>query len=181
MQLQYETPRLILKVLGTDYASDVLRFYEKDKELFERYEVDRPVNFYTDGFQRQLLQSEQRLCLQLKFVRFYVFLKEDSENIIGTVSLYEISKAYGRADVGYKFASAYHHKGYATEALEKLIDIAFCELGLHRLSAYVRKDNRASVRLLTGLGFQKEGLFHDYMKMRGQWIDHEQYCLLTQE
>ena len=43
MLLKYETNRLILKVLGPDYAPDVLRFYENDRELFERYETDRQI------------------------------------------------------------------------------------------------------------------------------------------
>ena len=33
MLLQYETRRLILKVLGPDYASDVLHFYKKDQAI----------------------------------------------------------------------------------------------------------------------------------------------------
>ena len=39
MLLKYETNRLILKVLGPDYAADVLRFYLDDKELFEKYDA----------------------------------------------------------------------------------------------------------------------------------------------
>ncbi len=179
MLLQYETNRLILKVLGTDYSADVLRFYEKDKELFERFETDRAPNFYTDAHQSNILRVEYALFLKLQMVRFYVFLKEDPSTIIGTVSLYDISMPFARADVGYKFSSAYHHKGYASEAMEKLIDIAFTEMDLHRLCARVQPDNRPSIRLLKGLGFEKEGVCRDYMRMHGKWIDHLQYSLIA--
>lgn len=179
MLLQYETNRLILKVLGPDYAADVLRFYEKDKELFERYEADRSPNFYTEGHQRNLLQVEYGLCLKLSLVRFYVFLKEDPDTIIGTVSLYDVSTPFARADVGYKFSSRHHHKGYAAEALEKLIDIAFTELNIHRLCARVQPENAPSIRLLQGLGFEKEGICRGYMRMRGKWVDHLQYSLIA--
>ena len=97
MLLKYETNRLILKVLGPDYAADVLRFYLDDKELFEKYEIDRCQGFYTEGHQRTILNLEYSLCLKLQLVRFYVFLKEDPESIIGTVSLYEISKPFSKA------------------------------------------------------------------------------------
>lgn len=179
MLLQYETRRLILKVLGPDYSSDVLRFYLKDRALFEQYEADRSSNFYTEGHQRTILQLEYSLTLKLSQVRFYVFLKEDPETIIGTVCLYDISNSYSRADIGYKFSSQYHHKGYATEAVEKLIDIAFSELCLHRLCARVQENNIPSIKLLIGLGFEKEGICRDYLCLNGVWTDHLQYSLIV--
>jgi len=179
MLLQYETRRLILKVLGPDYANDVLRFYLRDRELFEQFEADRSPNFYTDGHQRTILQLEYGLTLKLAQVRFYVFLKDDPETIIGTVCLYDISNSYSRAEIGYKFSSAYHHKGYATEAVEKLIDIAFSDLNLHRLCAHVQDDNIPSIRLLIGLGFEKEGICRDYLCLNGIWTDHLQYSLVA--
>ena len=181
MLLQYETSRLILKVLGPDYSSDVLRFYLKDKELFERYEADRSPIFYTESHQRNILHLEYSLCLKLQQVRFYVFLKEDPATIIGTVCLYDISKVYSRADIGYKFSSDYHHKGYASEAVEKLLDIAFTDLNLHRICARVVEDNLPSLRLLENLGFEKEGICRDYIQLGGIWTDHLQYSLLAPE
>lgn len=179
MLLQYETQRLILKVLGPDYSNDVLRFYLRDRELFEQYESDRSPNFYTEAHQRTILQLEYGLTLKLAQVRFYVFLKDDPETIIGTVCLYDISNSYSRADIGYKFSSAYHHKGYATEAVEKLIDIAFSELNLHRLCAHVQETNIPSLKLLIGLGFEKEGICRDYLCLNGIWTDHLQYSLIA--
>ena len=179
MLLQYETQRLILKVLGPDYSSDVLRFYLKDRDLFEQYEADRSLNFYTEGHQRTILQLEYGLTLKLAQVRFYVFLKENPEMIIGTVCLYDISNSYSRANIGYKFSSAFHHKGYATEAVEKLLDIAVSELGLHRICAHVQESNTPSIRLLTGFGFEQEGICRDYLCLNGIWTDHLQYSLIA--
>ncbi len=181
MLLQYETNRLILKVLGPDYASDVLRFYNKDKELFEKYEADRSPNFYTVAHQRNILHLEYGLTLKMQQVRFYVFLKEDPATIIGTVCLYNISNLYSKAELGYKFSSEYHHQGYASEAVEKILDIAFTELNLHRICARVQEDNQPSIRLLVGLGFQKEGVCRDYLRIKGVWTDHLQYSLLAPE
>jgi ribosomal-protein-alanine N-acetyltransferase len=179
MLLKYETNRLILKVLGPDYAADVLRFYENDLELFEKYEMDRCQGFYTEGHQRTILNLEYSLCLKMQLVRFYVFLKEDPETIIGTVSLYEISKPLSKTEVGYKFSSAYHHQGYASEAVEKILDVAFTDLGLHRVCAHVHESNLPSIRLLENLGFEKEGICKAHMYMRGKWVDHLQYSLVT--
>ncbi len=179
MLLQYETRRLVLKVLGPDYASDVLRFYLKDKELFEKYEADRSPLFYTENHQRNILHLEYSLCLKMQQIRFYVFLKEDPASIIGTVCLYDISNSFSKADIGYKFSSSHHHRGYASEAAEKIIDVAFTELNLHRLCARVQEENLPSIRLLTGLGFEKEGVCRHYLCIKGNWTDHLQYSLIA--
>lgn len=44
-------------------------------------------------------------------------------------------------------------RGYATEALRAMIDHAFADLGVHRLSATVDVPNEASHRLVRRLGF----------------------------
>ena len=177
MLLQYETRRLILKVLEPDYAEDVLQFYLNDKELFEKYEMDRCANFYTEAHQRTILHAEFGLALKLQQVRFYVFLKEVPNQIIGTVCLYDISNTYSRGELGYKFASEFHHNGYASEAVEKLLDIAFTELGLHRVCAAVMATNEHSIRLLKGLGSELEGICSDDLYVHGMWTDHMQYSL----
>lgn len=179
MLLQYETQRLILKIIGPEYAKDVLSFYLNDKELFEQYETDRCPNFYTETYQRNTLRAEYALTLRLQQIRFYAFPKENSKQIIGTVSLYHISSIYSHAEIGYKFSSQYHHKGLAFEAVEKIIDIAFTQLHLHRISAHVMENNIPSIRLLEGLGFEKEGISRDYLYLQGAWKDHLQYSLLA--
>jgi len=179
MLLQYETQRLILKIIGPDYARDVLQFYFDDKELFEKYETDRSPNFYTEGHQHNILQVEYGLALKMQQIRFYVFLKERPNHIIGTVCLYHVSNIYSSAELGYKFSSKFHHKGYASEAVEKLIDIAFMELNLHRITAHVQEENLSSIRLLEGLGFESEGVCRDYLYLHGAWRNHIQYSLLT--
>ena len=179
MLLQYETSRLILKVLTPDAAETVLDFYLQDKELFERYEADRPAGFYTVSFQKNTLHAEYSLAMKLSAVRYYVFLKENSTAPIGTVCLYNISNSFARCEIGYKFLSAYHHHGYAAEAIERCIDVAFSDLGIHRICAMVQPANASSIHLLETLGFQKEGICRHYLCIKGRWVDHLQYSLLS--
>lgn len=179
MLLQYETSRLILKVLLPEDGQKVLDFYLQDKDLFERYEADRPAGFYTTSFQQNTLRAEYALTMKLSAVRFYVFLKENPNQPIGTVCLYNIANSFARCELGYKFSSAYHHRGYAQEAVERCVDMAFAELKIHRICAMVQKDNTSSIRLLQSLGFQKEGVCRHYLRIQGNWVDHLQYSLLS--
>ena len=56
MLFKYETDRLILRILHPDEAPLVLDFYERDQELFEKYETARVPEFYTLKHQRRLIQ-----------------------------------------------------------------------------------------------------------------------------
>ena len=84
-----------------------------------------------------------------------------------------------RCEVGYKFSSAYQHKGYAYETLRFVTDLVFKELKLHRIMAWALPDNEPSIRLLKECGFVYEGICHDYMLLQGQWRDHAQFSLLA--
>ena len=58
MLFEYETQRLLLKIIKPEYGSSVLDFYLRDKALFERYEPDRMPGFYTTDYQKKALYIE---------------------------------------------------------------------------------------------------------------------------
>uniref|UniRef100_UPI004056DC29 GNAT family N-acetyltransferase n=1 Tax=Agathobacter sp. TaxID=2021311 RepID=UPI004056DC29 len=181
MLFEYTTERLILKILTPESAADVLAFQTEDKELFELYEADRCPGFYTLEHHKKTLEYEFRLALKNINVRFYVFRKEDPSQIIGTVCLYEISSVYKRCELGYKFASRFHHHGYAYESLMKAIHIAFHELDIHRIGAHVQETNLPSIRLLKKIGFEQEGICRHHLCIKGQWTDHLQFSLFSDD
>ncbi|SES11710.1 GNAT family N-acetyltransferase [Lachnobacterium bovis] len=180
MLFQYETDRLVLRICRTDEAKTVLDFYKNDKYLFEKYEPDRMPNFYTVSYQKKILKWEHSLLLKLEAVRFYVFLKDDPNTIIGTICYHRIEKSiYQSCEVGYKFASKYQHNGYAQEALRLLNDVMFNELNLHRIEAKVMPKNTASINLLEKLGFYREGLNRKCILLHNKWEDHYLYSLIN--
>ena len=180
MLVEYETERLILKTLKPEQAPQVLDFYLRDKELFEKYEVDRLPDFYTVKFQKQVLSFEGKMMKQGSLYRFYVYQKENPGQIIGTIGVHHISHGYfSNCEIGYKFSSSIHHMGYATETMRKVTGLLFEELGLHRIVAWVQPDNVSSIRLLERTGFKREGICRDYLKLQGEWVDHAQYSLLA--
>jgi len=179
--MEYHTERLILRVLTPDYAKDVCRFVAKNREHFEKYEPFLPANYYTPEHQQTILSAELKLALQSKNIRYYVFLKENPEQIIGTVALHNIATAsYSSCEVGYKFDSDYQHKGYAREAVAMAASIAFAALGLHRVYARVMPENTASIKLLKSLLFEEEGLERECIKIQGKWENHLRFALLNQ-
>ena len=180
MFFQYETPRLLLKVLRADCAPQVLDFYNRDKELFEMYEIDRVPDFYTVKHLQKVLRYEYNMAVKSQLFRFYVFQKENPCRIIGTVCIHNIAPAfYGSCEIGYKFSSEFHHMGYATEAVGFCTKLAFNELRMHKVTAVVHPGNVPSMKLLNRLGFVQEGLLHDYLILHGKWCNHYIYGLVN--
>lgn len=95
----------------------------------------------------------------------------------------EIQEAAARteAELGWVFDPSHQGKGYATEAVRELVDIAF-ELGVRRVHAGAFADNTASVRLMTRVGLRQEALhLKDSLHRDGTWRDGVVFALLAEE
>lgn len=181
MQFEYETSNLFLKLLqpSAEAAEQTLQFYAKNRALFERYEATRSAGFYTKDYQKNILTHEYNLALQEQCFRFWIYEKRHMDHPIGTISFYNIIRSiYDRCETGYKFDPAFWHKGYAREAMSFGISLIFNELNLHRIEAYVMKENTPSIRLLSALQFQLEGICRKSIRIQGRWEDHMLFALI---
>ncbi len=87
----------------------------------------------------------------------------------------------GQAEVGITLAPGSRGKGYATEALQLVLDHLFGTVGLHRVFADVDPRNRAVLKLLSGLGFRHEGTRVAAYAGREGWTDSDDLALLASE
>ena len=177
MYFQYETERLVLKVLGEDNSREVLEFYKNGDAYFGPMEPERMEGFYTESYQSCVLKYDEESFMAEKSARYYMFCKDDLRRIIGTVSLRNIVKgSFLSATIGYKLLPEYTGRGLCTEAVRCITDSAIRDSGLHRIVAYVRPDNGPSVSVLTRCGFEYEGIARDYVMLNGRWQDHAVYA-----
>ncbi|NLK28464.1 MAG: GNAT family N-acetyltransferase [Clostridiales bacterium] len=180
MQYTCETDRLLLKVLGKEAAWSVLNFYDENRTHFEPWEPKRPDNFYTISYQRASLTAEYHQMAEGKLLRYWVFLKDQPDEIIGSVCFQNFLRApYMSCCLGYKFSRRYTHKGYALESIRKGIDIIWSDYSMHRIEAYIMPNNRASLQLIERLHFIYEGICYSYANIDGVWSDHKRYALLN--
>lgn len=177
MYFQYETERLLLKVLNEDNSGEVLEFYKEGDSFFGAMEPERMEGFYTEGYQRYVLKYEEESFIEEKSARYYIFDKNRPDIIIGTVALRNIVKgSFLSATIGYKLLPEYTGKGLCTEAVKCISDRAVRDGGLHRIVAYVRPDNVPSIKVLERCGYEYEGIARDYVKLNGRWQDHAIYA-----
>lgn len=180
MNFEYETKRLILKVLHPNYASMVLDFYEKNKDFLEPFEPARQHNFYTLDFQRANLSHEYSSFLNSTYIRIWLFEKENLETPIGTVCFSNfLHGAFCNCMLGYKIDQQHVRQGYMTEALDFLLPLVCAEYHFHRVEAYVMPTNLPSISLLEKLSFSLEGVLKEYARIQGKWQDHYLYSYLA--
>jgi RimJ/RimL family protein N-acetyltransferase len=70
------------------------------------------------------------------------------------------------------------HRGHGRAALLQLLEIAWSQLGLHKLWLIVRQDNRAAQALYLKLGFDFEGLLRDEYCVTGTFYDMVRMAIL---
>jgi RimJ/RimL family protein N-acetyltransferase len=67
-----------------------------------------------------------------------------------------VLQEYGWIDLGFRLAQPYWGKGLATEATSTWVRAAFDDFHIHRVTAFVRPENVASIRVLEKLRFHAE-------------------------
>jgi RimJ/RimL family protein N-acetyltransferase len=106
----------------------------------------------------------------------------ESDALIGYIELDGILWNHGTAWLGVALgARKYWGQGYGTEATRLVLDFAFQELNLHRVQATVFRYNRRSVAMCERLGFQREGIYREFIHRDGQRYDMILYGLLRRE
>jgi RimJ/RimL family protein N-acetyltransferase len=87
-----------------------------------------------------------------------------------------------QADLGWVLHPDYTGHGYATEAVHALLEVAFNDLGLRRVTASCFADNTASWRLMERLGMSRETYaVAESLHRSGQWLDSMVYVLRSNE
>ncbi|MGH3273409.1 MAG: GNAT family N-acetyltransferase [Streptosporangiaceae bacterium] len=85
------------------------------------------------------------------------------------------------AQVGYWIDEAYAGQGVIPTVLAMALDHCFFSVGLHRVEATIRPENRASRRVVEKLGFREEGIRRRSLHIDGAWRDHVCYALTVED
>lgn len=110
---------------------------------------------------------------------FFVFRRKDNV-LIGACNLNNVRRGVLQAaDIGYWIGRPYVRHGYARAAVTLVCHFALDTAGLHRIEAACRRENDASRSLLMSLGFQPEGVARQYLRIAGEWRDHDKFALLS--
>jgi RimJ/RimL family protein N-acetyltransferase len=160
-------------------------FRTSDAQALAAYRSDPDVARYQGWEPPFSVVDATRFVEELKFADenasgWYQYAIDVADQLIGDigVNLHENRK---QAEIGYTLAAEHQGRGYATEALERMLDNLFADRGLHRVSAECDARNVRSARLLERLGFRQEGHRVEHTWTKGEWTDDLLFGLLARD
>ena len=106
-----------------------------------------------------------------------VFAIEYQGRFTGAIGLVP-DRDHERAELGYWIGVPFWGKGFATEAGKAVLQFAFNEQKLHKVSAQVFSRNAASVRVLQKIGMTCEGTLRHHFKKWGEFVDVDYYAII---
>lgn len=109
-----------------------------------------------------------------------IFIKGFPE-LIGDIGIHFIEADHLQVEIGYTLSIEHQGKGYASEAIEGVIDYLFHTYHKHRIFASVDPDNIKSIAVLERMGMRKEAHFKKSIWHNGKWVDDIIYSILEEE
>lgn len=182
MNLQFEFGEYLAMVLPAYYCEQVLTFYQENQMHFDIWEAKRDKKFYTKHYHKSLLEVEYNAMIKGKMARYYIFYKNNPNQIIGCVNFHDIKGgAFCNCQIGYKIHHKFCNRGIGKEVVSTSIGYLFAESRLHRIEALIHPENGPSIALAEKVGFEKEGIAKKAVMLGGQWQDMYRYGLVKKE
>ncbi|MGO4102682.1 GNAT family N-acetyltransferase [Leifsonia sp. YAF41] len=180
------TDRLLLRPLTEADVDDVFA-YQSIPEVVEflpwpvRNRAESRAHTLERSHFTQLKDDNDRLVLGVELRADDATGDEKPGQVIGDLSVFLGSGANAQIEIGWVFHPDHQRKGYATEAARALLDLAFAQIGAHRVFARLDPHNTASVALCQRLGMRQEAYFRESEIFKGAWGDLAIYAILNRE
>lgn len=147
-------------------------------ELYDLYDDDMIRQFVEPLYEDRIREEEylrEYIANQYRFYEYgiWALVRKRDGRLIGRAGI-SLREGYDTPEIGYVIGSSYRRCGYAKEALGAIIEYAWSELGTDRLISFTKERNKASVKLLKTLGFERRG----HADVMGS--DHTMYVLTKQ-
>lgn len=128
---------------------------------------------------KQFIDNSHLDIFQSKQLRLMIDVINTNESI-GTIDLFDFDPLHKRAGIGILIADKENRsKGYASEALDLLINYCFTILQLHQLYCNITTDNTESINLFTKKGFELVGVKRDWLVFDEVIKDESLYQLIN--
>ena len=167
--LKLETDRLIIQ-----------RYTEDDLEGLHRFFNNRDITGMTD-MPAEMSLDETEAFLQMLIdsydteepIAALAICKKENEEVIGSCGFAAVEFS-DETQIYYALEPGSRNRGYATEAMEKLIEYMILVLDIEKISVYCHPQNIASINLAKKIGMQSHGTVHHEKR-------DAEYFLLTRE
>ena len=170
------SPRLLLRPMSMRDAADIYA-YSRDPEVARHVLWDA---------HKTLADSKAYLRYIIKQYRdrvpsSYGIVLRETGRLVGTIGFMWYNQDNSSTEVGYSLARELWSKGLMTEALDAVLEMAFRDLGVHRVEAQHETTNPASGRVMQKCGMRHEGRLRGRVFNKGSYVDVELYAILRED
>lgn len=138
------TNRLLLRQLTLEDENEIF-FLRSDERILEFINIPKAKTL-EDA--KAYIQMINNLINENISILWGMTLKENTEKIIGTICLWNISEELNRGEIGYVLHPDFQGKGIMQEAAEKVVDFGFETMKLNTIEAHLHQNNLKSINLL---------------------------------
>ena len=166
----------MMKSFNVVFCSSHIHFVNVGEKLVADYLVmvnDNETQRFITHKERVYTREDEINWVKAKLEKkAYVFsmFDKDTGEFIGNIELMDVENK--RAEVGICITKSMQDKHYGTEALKRLIEYSFNELGLEKLTAVVFSNNLRSIHTTEKVGFKKSGILE-----KGEIVDDVHFVL----
>jgi len=164
---------------------------------FERNDIDAVCAYHTlPSVQRYLLnrtrdRGEVASVLDLMSrqvslqrpgdVLSMAIMRRSDRQIIGQIVLIWHDATAGQGEIRFALHPAFSGQGYLTEAISRMLDIAFGQYRIHRILVRCDGRNHHSIALLQQMGMRLEAHFREHALFQGEWDEELHFAILDRE
>lgn len=158
--------------------------YPADAPLLQRWRAEPSVRLHQPLSEVSLGQLRAELALnrvddlyRSRGDKFQWVVLADTEPA-GWITLVVTNWEHGLAEIGYALTTRFQRQGLMVEALNLLLADLFFRTALERVEARCSVENVGSQKVLSKLGFRKEGELKGYFVLQGQRVDNYLFAIL---
>ena len=173
--------RVALRAFARGDVAELCDLRSRNRGFLEPWEPRRSGGFFTPAGQRAEIERDRQEWAADRTYAFAI-VERDGGAMRGRIALANVVRgAWENATLGYFVDQAVGSRGYATEAVSLALDFAFGPCRLHRVQAAVMPKNARSRRVLEKNGFRHEGFSPRYLRLDGDWRDHDLFAITIEE
>ncbi len=166
-----------LRPLSFDHIPVITKWLEQVEDL-AMFDRRMPVPLSATAVEREWHDS---IAAREPRTTYWFIIEDNKGESIGLVGLDGVNYAHGDAVLPVFIAEPWRRKGIALRARALLLDLAFDQLRMARITSYHRADNDASRRLDEVCGLREEGCIRSGWFSGGQSIDLMVFGILAEE
>ena len=175
---KYETERLIIRPITLDDANDLFEISSNQNVvIWMPYEAHKSIEDSKWVIENLFLTNPANNLPQ-----YTVMELKENHKMIGCCNFVSVKRG-DIGEIGYQLNYNYWHQGYMSEAIKKVIEIGFTEIGFRKIEICHMDSNINSQNVIVSNGFVYEGTSRKevFDKNKKDFADVKYYGMLKEE